>query len=108
MPHLTDPVILAAFHATLSNWNVTDYVTEKDTAMEWRAKEMPHVPLKAVAKRMYEHLQAGGTIDQTPETRRSGTTARSITTFASSLTAGAFTSRPSWWMTTLPIRPSTL
>ena len=30
---------------------------------------MPHVPLKAVAKRMYEHLQAGGTIDQTPETR---------------------------------------
>ena len=67
MPHLTDPVILAAFHATLSNWNVTDYVAGRQ-AMESRSKEMPHVPLKAVAKRMYEHLQAGGTIDQTPET----------------------------------------
>ena len=69
MPALTDPAILAAFHAALSNWNVTDYVTEKDTAMEWRAKAMPNVPLKAVAKRMYDHLQAGGTIDQTRETR---------------------------------------
>jgi hypothetical protein len=69
MPPLTDPVILAAFHAALGNWNVTDYVTEKDKAMEWRAKEFPGVTLKAVAKRMYEHLQAGGPIDQTRETR---------------------------------------
>ena len=69
MPPLTDPAILAFFHSALSNWNVTDYVTEKDLVMEWRAKNLPRVALKAVAKLMFDHLQAGGVIDQTPETR---------------------------------------
>jgi hypothetical protein len=69
MPALTDPIILAAFRSALSNWNFTDYVTEKDTAMEWRSRELRGINLKAVAKLMYDHLQADGTIDQTPETR---------------------------------------
>jgi hypothetical protein len=69
MPPLTDPVILAAFRSALSNWNFTDYVTEKDAVMAWRDRELPGTSLKAVAKRLYDHLQVGGTIDQTPETR---------------------------------------
>jgi hypothetical protein len=48
MPPLTDPAILAYFHSALSNWNVTDYVTEKDTALEWRMRNPSCLTLKDV------------------------------------------------------------
>ena len=69
MPPLTDAVILAQFQAVLSNWNFTGYVTAKDEVLEWISNEMDGFTLKDVARAMNSHVQAGGVIDQVPETR---------------------------------------
>jgi|SRR5437660_432753 len=69
MPPLTDPVILAQFQAVLANWNYTGYVTAKDVALTWIAKELGGLTLKDVAKAMHQFLTAGGIIDQERETR---------------------------------------
>jgi len=70
MAPLADPQVLACFRQVLANWNVTDYVTAKDVALEWAGKNCAGFSLKALARVMYDHLQAGGEIDQVRETRR--------------------------------------
>jgi hypothetical protein len=69
MPPLTDPAILAQFRAVLANWNYTGYVTAKDTAVEWIANNLGGLTLRDMARAMHDFLQAGGGIDQQPETR---------------------------------------
>jgi hypothetical protein len=69
MPPLTYPVILACFKAVLCNWYVTDYVTAKDGALQWAGINLDKFSLKSLAQLMYEHVQAGGTIEQVRETR---------------------------------------
>jgi hypothetical protein len=69
MPPLTDPVILAQFHAVLGNWKYTGYVTAKELVLEWISNELGGLTLKQVAQAMHEFLQRGGVIDQVTETR---------------------------------------
>jgi hypothetical protein len=69
MAPLADPQLLGCFRAILSNWYVTDYVTAKDTALEWAGKTLPGFTLKALAKLMHEHVEKGEEIDQVRETR---------------------------------------
>lgn len=69
MPPLADPVILAQFAAVLDNWNVTGYVTAKEIALDWIADNLPRYDLRAIAKLMHDHLQAGGRPDQVRERR---------------------------------------
>jgi len=69
MPPLEDVELLKCFKAILSNWHVTDYVTAKGQALEWAGKNLPNFTLKALAKRMHEHVDAGGEIHQVRETR---------------------------------------
>ncbi len=69
MPPLKDPELLGRFKAILNNWHVTDYVTAKEQALEWAGKNLAGFTLKSLAKLMHDHVQAGGEIDQVPETR---------------------------------------
>src|SRR5262245_56331677 len=69
MPPLADPELLARYLAVLSEWHVTGFVDYKDTAREWIKKNLPDQTLKDVAKLMYNHVAAGGQIDQVPERR---------------------------------------
>src|SRR5262245_54735846 len=69
MAPLADPQLLACFQAILGNWYVTDYVTAKETALEWAGKNLAGFSLKALAKLMNDHVQAGDVIDQVRETR---------------------------------------
>jgi hypothetical protein len=69
MPPLDDPDLLKCFKGILSNWNVTDYVTAKEEALEWAGKNLPGFTLKLLAKSMNDHVNAGGEIDRVPETR---------------------------------------
>jgi hypothetical protein len=69
MPTLTDPAVLAQFREVLVNWRYAGFVTAKDLALEWIAKNLGGMTLRHVAKAMHDHVQTGGMIDQVPETR---------------------------------------
>jgi hypothetical protein len=69
MPPLTDPSILACIKTILDDWYVTDAVTIKDVAEQTAARDLPGFNLKALAKLMHQHVQAGGVIDQQRERR---------------------------------------
>jgi hypothetical protein len=70
MPPLSDPVILAQFVAVLTNWRYTGYITAKEHVLAWIADELSGLTLKDVSKAMHDFLEAGGVIDQVPETRQ--------------------------------------
>ena len=71
VPPLTDPKRLAAYRDVLENWSVTDYIqfdlTEQ--SLRWIQRELGSITLKDLGRRMFEHVQAGGKIDEVPETR---------------------------------------
>jgi hypothetical protein len=69
MAPLADPVILAQIAAALSNWNVTGYVTAKEIVLDWIADNLSGHDLRAVAKLMHDHFQAGGRPNQVRERR---------------------------------------
>jgi hypothetical protein len=69
MPTLTDPQTLACLKAVLSNWNYNGYITIKDVAEAWLAKNVPGLTLRALAKLMHEHVQAGKKVKYARETR---------------------------------------
>ncbi len=71
MPPLTDPERLAAYRDALGNWNVTDYIQFELTeeAHRWIRRELSNITLKEIGRLMYEHVAAGGEIDEVPETR---------------------------------------
>ena len=71
MPPLTDPDRLAAYGDALGNWNVTDYIqfdlTEQ--AHRWIRRELGDITLREIGRLMYEHVVAGGEIDEVSEIR---------------------------------------
>ncbi len=71
MPPLTDPIRLAAYRDALGNWAVRGYIqfdlTEE--ALRWVERELNDVPLKTLGRLMYEHVAAGGEVDEVKETR---------------------------------------
>jgi hypothetical protein len=71
VPALTDPFRLAAYRDALGNWSVTDYIQFELTeqAHRWIRGELGNTTLKEIGRLMYEHVNAGGAIDELPETR---------------------------------------
>lgn len=68
---LSDPDRLAAFRNALANWASTGYV-EFDLpqpSYEWIKREFGNITLKDIARRMFDFVNAGGTIDEVLETR---------------------------------------
>jgi hypothetical protein len=70
VPRLTDPDRLAAYQDALQNWSITDYIQFELTeeAHKWIRRQLG-ITLKEVGRLMYEHVAAGGEIDEVPETR---------------------------------------
>ena len=71
MPILTDPNRLAAYRGALGNWGVTDYIQFELTeeSHRWIRRELGSITLKDLGRLMFEHVNAGGEIDEVPETR---------------------------------------
>src|SRR5258708_4130672 len=69
MPVLKDPVILAQYLSALANWNVSGYIVWKETARSWLLENVEECDERKLNKLLYEHVQAGGMIDQVPERR---------------------------------------
>ncbi len=71
MPPLTDPDRLAAYKDALGNWNCTGYIQFELTerTYRWLRQELGGITLKDIARLMFEHVDAGGVIDEVPETR---------------------------------------
>ncbi len=71
MAPLTDPNRLEAYKDALSNWNFGGYIQFEltQTAYEWVRRELDNVSLKEIGRLMYEHVEAGGEIDEVRETR---------------------------------------
>ncbi len=69
MPRLQDPVLLARYQQALANRRYTGYVEWKDVAQAWVREHLNNLPLRALAEQMYNHVKAGGEIDQVPERR---------------------------------------
>ena len=71
VPALTDPTRLAAYKDALRNWNYTDFIqfdlTEQ--AYRWVQRELGNMALKEIGRLMHEYVDAGGEIDEVPETR---------------------------------------
>ena len=71
MAPLTDPNRFEAYKDALGNWNFKGYIQFEltQTAYEWIKRELNNISLKEIGLLMYEHVQAGGEIDEVPETR---------------------------------------
>jgi len=71
VPPLTDSDRLAAYRDALANWHVSDYILFDLTqsAHEWIRRELSNITLKEIGCLMYEHVAAGGEIDEVAETR---------------------------------------
>jgi hypothetical protein len=71
VPPLTDSDRLAAYRDALGNWNVTDYIKFELTeeAHRWVRRELGDITVKEIGHLMYEHVAAGGEIDEVPESR---------------------------------------
>ena len=53
----------------MQNWNVTGYVRFKPRVKKWLAAELPEDPLRGIARELYQHVEAGGEIDEQKERR---------------------------------------
>lgn len=71
MAPLTDPARLEAYKDALSNWNFGGYIRFEltEAAHRWIRRDLDNVSLKEIGRRMYEHVRAGGKIDEVRETR---------------------------------------
>ncbi len=69
MAPLADLQLQSCIRSILADWYVTDAVTIKPVAEDWAARELSGFNVKALAKLMHQHVQAGGVIDQVRETR---------------------------------------
>ena len=72
MPRLTDPDRLAAYRDALRNWNFADYIrfTGKLNEEAYRfVRQILGITEKDLGRLMYEHVAAGGEIDEVKETR---------------------------------------
>src|SRR5437764_5999898 len=69
MAPLQDSVILAQYRSALLNWWYFGYVSCRRIAEEWIANNLrKHTP-RTIAALMYQHVEAGGEIDQVLERR---------------------------------------
>lgn len=69
MPPLTDPERLRHYREALKQWRCSGYVTWTRNAEEWVRKNLPGFTVRAVAQLMWEHVRAGGELDEVPEHR---------------------------------------
>jgi hypothetical protein len=71
VPPLTDPDRLAAYKDALRNWSVTNYIHFELTEQShrWIRGELGNITLKEIGRLMFEHVNAGGEIDEIPESR---------------------------------------
>ena len=71
MAPVTDSDRLEAYKDALRNWNIPDYIQFELTeqAHRWIRRELDRVTLKDIGRLMFEYVNAGGKIDEVPETR---------------------------------------
>jgi hypothetical protein len=71
VPPLTDPDRLSAYKDALGNWNISGYIQFELTeqAHRWVRRDLSNITLREVGRLMYEYVNAGGEIDEVPETR---------------------------------------
>ena len=60
-----------AYKDVLGNWNLACYIYFEltGTAYAWIKRELTNISLKEIGPLMYEHVEAGGEIDEVRETR---------------------------------------
>lgn len=66
---LNDERILGLFRTALAEWAIDGYVVWKRLPAEWVDANLEGYTTRAVAKFMFEHVQAGGVIDRVRERR---------------------------------------
>jgi hypothetical protein len=69
MPPLTDPERLACYLNALANWRYEGFITFSPLALDWLRREYPDYLPRDVAELLFDHVAAGGVIDEQPETR---------------------------------------
>ncbi|MEO8494170.1 MAG: hypothetical protein ABI614_03805 [Planctomycetota bacterium] len=71
MAPLTDATRLAAYKDALANWNFKGFIRFEltETAYRWVKQELSNISLKEIGRLMHEYVEAGGEIDEVPETR---------------------------------------
>ncbi len=96
MAPLTDEDRLRAYKDALSNWSYEGYVRFEltETAHKWLRTEFDSVTLQDLARRLWEHVNSGGEIDEVRERLPSGPTNTSFTTiYVSQFRANPSTSK---------------
>ena len=71
MAPLTDSARLEAYKDALGNWSFAQYIQFDltETAYRWIRRELNNISLKEIGRLIYEHVEAGGEIDEVRETR---------------------------------------
>jgi hypothetical protein len=69
MARLTDPTILAKLRHAVNQWRFTGYITWKAIARQWVEQNLEGWTTRAIGEEMFNFLEGGGEVDQTPETR---------------------------------------
>ncbi len=69
MPSLSDPELLALYLEALNEWNCDGYIEWKPRPRDWLRENLGDFSQKAIGRLLYEHVLAGGEIDQVKETR---------------------------------------
>jgi hypothetical protein len=69
MPPLTDPERLRHYREALKGWSCSGCVTWECLARQWVRANLPGLTPQEVSRLMWEHVQAGGEIDEVPERR---------------------------------------
>jgi hypothetical protein len=66
---LTNPERLEHYQTALSFWSCTCYVHWKQLAAEWVYANLEGLTVQGIGQLMFEHVSAGGEIDEVEETR---------------------------------------
>lgn len=71
MAPIVDPDRSYAYRDALSNWRFEDYIqfSLNEQAYKFIQVELQGIPLRDVKRRMHEHVEQGGGIDEVRETR---------------------------------------
>lgn len=69
MAPLNDPIRLQCYKNALQNWRYNGYVVFRDRAEKWIRAQLPGYSLKALAEMLFQHVEAGGKVDEQPEKR---------------------------------------
>lgn len=69
MGSIVDPAAFALYKLTLSHWRFRGYIVWKQVAREWLDRELADYTAEMVHELMYNHVAAGGDVDQVVERR---------------------------------------